>query len=302
METPNNKTHKAGFVSILGRPNVGKSTLMNLLVGEKLAIITSKAQTTRHRIQGIVNGDSYQIVYSDTPGILEPHYKLHEAMMKEVHNSLTDADIFIFITDIYEEIPEENELFNRINKSEAPLFVLVNKIDQLPREGNAIQELTEKWQSFFPKGQIIPISALQNINIDVVQQKILDHLPVSPPYYPKDALTDKPERFFVAEMIREKILYNYKQEIPYSVEVKVEEFKEEDKIIRIRAVIYTAKDSQKGILIGNKGESLKKTGMDARKDLENFFDKQVYLSLHVKVMKNWRNQDKTLKFFGYSNK
>lgn len=290
------KKHKAGFVNIIGRPNVGKSTLMNALVGERLAIITSKAQTTRHRILGIVNGDDYQIVYSDTPGIIKPAYKLQESMMRFVHTAFKDADLFLVIIDITSE--EDTSLYvNKLRKTSTPIIVLINKVD-LATDLQILEALAH-WQNQFKTADIIPISALKKTNLTVVFDKILEKLPVSPPYYDKDTLTDQPERFFVTEIIREKILLNYRQEIPYSVEVFIESFKEEPELTRIRAVILTNRKSQKPILIGKGGVMLKKVGSQARKDMEKFLDRKVFLELFVKVKENWRDNTLILKNLGY---
>lgn len=289
--------HKAGFVNIIGEPNVGKSTIMNALVGEKLSIISSKAQTTRHRILGIVNGENFQIVYSDTPGILKPKYLLQQSMMGSVRSALSDADIIMYVSEVNEKSVEKNEIIEKINKSEAGLIVVINKIDLSTQE--AVRILTQQWQNIFPGASILAVSALHNYNIDHLFNTILEKLPEHPPYYPKDELTDKSERFFVSEIIREKILLNYRQEIPYSVQIEVESFKNEENIIRIKAIIFTEKESQKGILIGNKGSLLKKTGTQARIDIEKFFGKKVFLELFVKVKKDWRNNEKILKQFGY---
>ncbi|OFX49183.1 MAG: GTPase Era [Bacteroidetes bacterium GWA2_40_14] len=291
--------HKAGFVNIIGNPNVGKSTLMNAFVGEKLSIITSKAQTTRHRILGIVNGDDFQLVYSDTPGILKPNYKLQQNMMKFVDTAITDADIILYVTDVV-EMPEKNaDYLEKIKDSGSPMLLLINKID-LTRQ-DILEKLVEDWKNKLPKAEIFPVSALEKFNIEPVFKRILELLPASPPYFPKDELTDKTERFFVQEIIREKIFLNYQKEIPYSCEVNAEEFKESDDIIHIRAMIYMARDSQKGIIIGHKGLALKKVGTEARKDMEAFFEKKVFLALHVKVLKDWRDKEQNLKYFGYEN-
>ncbi|HAN00369.1 MAG TPA: GTPase Era [Marinilabiliales bacterium] len=291
--------HKAGFVNIIGNPNVGKSTLMNAFVGEKLSIITSKAQTTRHRILGIVNGDDFQLVYSDTPGILKPNYKLQQNMMKFVDTAITDADIILYVTDVV-EMPEKNaDYLEKIKDSGSPVLLLINKID-LTRQ-DILEKLVEDWKNKLPKAEIFPVSALEKFNIEPVFKRILELLPASPPYFPKDELTDKTERFFVQEIIREKIFLNYQKEIPYSCEVNAEEFKESDDIIHIRAMIYMARDSQKGIIIGHKGLALKKVGTEARKDMEAFFEKKVFLALHVKVLKDWRDKEQNLKYFGYEN-
>jgi GTP-binding protein Era len=293
-----NTPHKAGFVSIVGKPNVGKSTLMNALVGEKLSIITSKAQTTRHRIMGIVNGEDFQIVYSDTPGILEPQYELHRSMMKFVNFSLEDADVVLFMTDIYETF-DDNEILKRITKLNVPVYLLLNKIDQADEA--KVAEKIGYWSSMVPNAkEIIPISALEKFNLGKVFDRIIEHMPVHPPYYDKDEMTDKPERFFAAEALREKIFQNYKKEIPYSTEVVITDFVESQDIIDIRAVIYVERDSQKGIIIGKGGEMLKKIGMEARKDMEAFFGKKVFLEQHVKVEPDWRNKVNKLKNFGYN--
>ncbi len=289
--------HKAGFVNIIGNPNVGKSTLMNALVGDKLSIITSKAQTTRHRIQGIVNGDDYQIVYSDTPGILNPKYKLQEKMLKSAAGALSDADILLYVTD-FKDDPEKNKSFiEKVAKVKIPILLIVNKIDL--DSGEVLKEVVEKWMALLPNAEVIPTSALKKVNIDVVFEKLLELLPEGPPYYPKDQFTDKSERFFVSEIIREKIILFYKQEIPYSVEIEVESFKDEETIIRIATNIYVARDSQKGILIGHKGSSLKKVGTEARIDMEKFFGKKVFLELFVKVKKDWKDNERFLKQWGY---
>ncbi|MDX2443810.1 MAG: GTPase Era [Bacteroidales bacterium] len=289
--------HKAGFVNIIGNPNVGKSTLMNILVGDKLSIITSKAQTTRHRIQGIVNGDDYQIVYSDTPGILNPKYKLQEKMLKSAAGALSDADILLYVTD-FKDDPEKNKSFiEKVAKVKIPILLIVNKIDL--DSGEVLKEVVEKWMALLPNAEVIPTSALKKVNIDVVFEKLLELLPEGPPYYPKDQFTDKSERFFVSEIIREKIILFYKQEIPYSVEIEVESFKDEETIIRIATNIYVARDSQKGILIGHKGSSLKKVGTEARIDMEKFFGKKVFLELFVKVKKDWKDNERFLKQWGY---
>lgn len=292
-------SHKAGFVNIIGNPNVGKSTLMNALVGERLSIITSKAQTTRHRIMGIVSGENFQIVYSDTPGILKPNYKLQESMMEFVHTALTDADILLFVTEIFEENKLEEKIIKKIKNAKIPVLVLINKIDLADQE--KLESKVAYWKQEFPNAEIIPLSALEKFNINYVFDRIIALLPESPEFYDKEQLTDKPEKFFVSEIIREKILLNYKKEIPYSVEVVVESFKEEEKIIKIRAEIMVVRDSQKGIIIGHQGKALKKVGTEARKDIEAFFQKQVFLELFVKVNKDWRDNDLQLKKFGYNN-
>ncbi len=289
--------HKSGFVNIIGSPNVGKSTLMNVLVGERLSIITSKAQTTRHRIMGIVNGEDFQIVYSDTPGVLKPNYKLQESMMEFVNTALQDADIILFVTDIYEDIKIEEKVLHKIKNTSAHVLLLVNKIDLSTQD--KLEEKVQYWKNEVPKAEVIPVSALEKFNVTYVFDRILALLPESPGFYDKDQLTDKPERFFVSEIIREKILTNYKKEIPYSVEVVVETFKNEEKIIKIRAEIMVVRDSQKGIIIGHQGKALKKVGTEARKDMEEFFQKQIFLELFVKVNKDWRDSDTQLKRFGY---
>lgn len=291
--------HKSGFVNIVGNPNVGKSTLMNALVGEKISIITSKAQTTRHRIMGIVNGEDFQIVYSDTPGVLKPNYKLQESMLNFSTGALTDADIILYVTDVVESFDKNQSFLEKVKKQSAPVMLIINKIDLTNQE--KLIELVEKWKEVLPDTEIIPISATNNFNIDHLLKRIKAQLPDSPPFFEKDALTDKPARFYVTEIIREKILTNYDKEVPYSVEVAVESFKEDKKMIHINAVIYVERDSQKGIIIGQGGKMLKKVGTEARKDIENFFDKKVFLELYVKVEKDWRNKENKLKDFGYQN-
>ncbi|MDA3891414.1 MAG: GTPase Era [Salinivirgaceae bacterium] len=292
--------HKAGYVNIIGNPNVGKSTLMNGFVGEKLSIITSKAQTTRHRILGIVNGEDFQILYSDTPGILKPIYQLQKSMMKFVDSAISDADVILYVTDVVETFDKNEDYIKKVEKTSVPVLLLINKIDLIDQE--KLERLVDKWKDILPNAQIFPVSALNDFNIESVLSRILEMLPESPPYFPKDTLTDKTERFFVQEIIREKIFLNYKKEIPYSVEVHAEEFKEEEKIIRMRAIIYVSRDSQKGIIIGHQGSALKRVGTQARKDIEKFFGKQVFLQMHVKVMKDWRDKDINLKSFGYEQK
>lgn len=289
-------SHKAGFVNILGNPNVGKSTLMNALVGEKLSIITSKAQTTRHRIMGIVSGEDFQIVYSDTPGIVDTAYKLHESMMNFVESALVDADVFLYLVEVKQRI-KNDAIIERINQSGIPTIVLINKIDLSNQE--TVVESMAFWKERMPEAEVIPMSALNDFNIEKVLDTILEKLPESPAYFSKDELTDKSERFFASEIIREKILLNYQKEIPYSTEVEVEEFKEEEKIIKMRANIYVARDTQKGIIIGHQGSMLKKVGTSARIDMEAFFGKKVFLELYVRVQKDWRNNDRDLKRFGY---
>ncbi len=289
--------HKAGFVNIIGNPNVGKSTIMNALVGEKLSIITQKMQTTRHRIKGIVSGDDFQIVYSDTPGILKPNYKLQETMMKFVDSALIDADVILFVTDVIEKTDKNPEYIEKVRKSNMPVIVLINKIDLSNQQ--EVVKLYEHWTSVFPGADVFPISAQEKFNIAPIFSRILELLPESPPFFPKDELTDRNERFFFQEIIREKILLNYQKEIPYSVEVEVEEFRESEKIINVRAVIYVSRESQKGIIIGHQGVMIKKVGSEARLDAEEFFEKKIFLELYVKVDKDWRDKDRNLKKFGY---
>ena len=289
--------HKAGFVSIIGCPNVGKSTLLNALVGEKLSIITSKAQTTRHRIKGIVSGENYQIVFSDTPGILKPNYKLQEKMMQFVITAFNDADVFLLITDIFEDIELDPTYLEKLKKTKTPILLLINKIDASKPE--QLEEKAKKWRDLLPNAELLFISALEKMNIDKVMKRIIELLPEGAAFYGKDELTDKNERFFVSEIIREKILMNYRREIPYSVEININSFKDEPKIIRIQADILVERDSQKGIIIGDKGSSLKKVGEASRKECEVFFGKKVYLELFVKVDKDWRSNDLRLKNFGY---
>jgi GTP-binding protein Era len=291
--------HRAGFVNIIGNPNVGKSTLMNALVGERVSIITSKAQTTRHRILGIVNGDDFQVVFSDTPGIIKPAYGLQESMMDFVKIAFEDADVLIYMVEIGEKGLKDESFFEKIKTVKVPVLLLLNKIDRSSQ--TELEEQVRFWSEKVPNAEIIPISALENFNIQTVMDRIIELLPLSPPYYPKDQLTDKPERFFVNETIREKILMHYKKEIPYAVEIETEEFKEDDKIIRIRSVIMVERDTQKGIIIGHKGAALKRVGSEARKDLEKFFGKKIFLDLHVKVNKNWRSSNSQLKRFGYKD-
>jgi GTP-binding protein Era len=291
--------HKSGFVNIIGNPNVGKSTIMNALVGEKLSIITQKMQTTRHRIKGIVSGDDFQIVYSDTPGILQPHYKLQETMMKFVDSALIDADVILFVTDVIEKPGKNPEYIEKVRKSNVPVIVLINKIDLSNQQD--VLNLFDYWTGIFPGATVFPISAQEKFNIGPIFDRILELLPEAPPYFDKNDLTDRNERFFFQEIVREKILLNYQKEIPYSVEVVVEEFKESDKIIHINCVIYVERDSQKGIIIGHKGEMIKRVGTDARKDAEEFFGKKIFLELFVKVAKDWREKERSLKNFGYDD-
>ncbi len=289
--------HKSGFVNIIGNPNVGKSTIMNALVGEKISIITSKMQTTRHRIKGIVSGDDFQIVYSDTPGILKPNYKLQENMMRFVDTAILDADLIIYVSDVKENAGKNSEYLDKIKNSEIPILLLINKIDLSNQQ--EVLGLIEVWKGIFPEATILPVSATQGFNIAPIFDLILEKLPEGPAYFPKDELTDRNERFFVQEIIREKILLRYQQEIPYSVEIEIESFKDEDKLLKLQAVIHVNRESQKGILIGKRGLALKQVGSEARMDLEEFFEKKVYLELFVKVSKGWREQENKLRGFGY---
>ena len=290
--------HRAGYVNIIGNPNVGKSTLMNAFVGEKLSIITSKAQTTRHRILGIVNGEDFQMILSDTPGIIKPVYELQASMMDFVKSAFEDADVLVYMVEIGEKALKDEAFFNKLQNSEIPILLLLNKIDTSDQE--TLEQQVQYWQEQLPKAEIHPISALKNFNVKEVFDRILELLPQGPHYYPKDQLTDKPERFFVNETIREKILLHYKKEIPYAVEVETEEFLEDQDIIRIRSVIMVERDTQKGIIIGHKGAALKRVGVESRKDLEKFFAKQVHIELYVKVNKNWRSNSQQLRRFGYN--
>ena len=300
-EQPISPNHKAGFISIIGKPNVGKSTLMNELVGEKLSIITSKAQTTRHRIMGMVNGvigdTEFQLVYSDTPGIIKPMYELHSAMMEFVHGSLEDADVILFVTDIFEKYDEE-DVIQKLKNTETPILLIINKIDLATEE--QIKEKIDHWQEILQPSAILTISALQGIGLSDLLAKIIDFLPIHPPYFPKDELTDKPERFFAAEIIREKILMNYKKEIPYSCEVAIVAFKEEEAIIRISAEIYVERATQRAILLGHKGERIKKVGIEARESMEKFFAKKIFLEQYIKVEPDWRMKKAKLEKFGYA--
>ncbi|SFI75941.1 GTPase Era [Olleya namhaensis] len=290
--------HKAGFVNIIGNPNVGKSTLMNAFVGEKLSIITSKAQTTRHRILGIVNGEDFQVILSDTPGIIKPAYELQASMMDFVKSAFDDADILIYMVEIGERELKDEAFFNKITNAKIPVLLLLNKIDKSNQE--QLEEQVQSWATKVPNAEIIAISALEGFNVKEIFDRIIELLPESPAFYPKDQLTDKPERFFINETIREKILMHYKKEIPYAVEIDTEEFFEEDEIIRVRSVIMVERETQKGIIIGHKGSALKRVGVEARKDLEKFFGKQIHLELYVKVNKNWRSNQRQLKRFGYN--
>nr|MBD5377399.1 GTPase Era [Bacteroides sp.] len=290
--------HKAGFVNIVGNPNVGKSTLMNDLVGERLSIITSKAQTTRHRIMGIVNTPEYQIVFSDTPGVLKPKYKLQESMLEFSKSALTDADEILYVTDVVEDPTKNADFLAKVAKETVPVLLVINKIDLL-KDQSELEAIVARWKELLPNAEVFPTSAKEHFNVTNLMARIVELLPENAPYYGKDALTDKPSRFFVTEIIREKILTNYDKEIPYSAEVIVEKFDEKDGAIHIMAVIYVERDSQKGILIGKAGSKLKKVGIEARKDIEAFFGKRVFLEMFVKVEPNWRNRDNKLKAFGY---
>ena len=292
--------HKAGFVNIVGNPNVGKSTLMNALLGERISIATFKAQTTRHRIMGIYNTDDMQVVFSDTPGVLKPAYKLQESMLEFSNSALTDADVLLYVTDVVEKAAKNDDFIEKVSKLDVPVIVLINKIDLTDQK--KLEELVEAWHDVLPKAEIIPISASNKFNVDVVMNRVKDLMPDSPPYFEKDQWTDKPARFFVSEIMREKSLLYYDKEIPYSVEVVVERFKETEKNIHINAVIYVERDSQKGIIIGHQGKALKKVSTEARRSLEKFFGKSIYLETFVKVDKDWRNSDKELRNFGYDQK
>lgn len=292
--------HKAGFVNIVGNPNVGKSTLMNALLGERISIATFKAQTTRHRIMGIYNTDDMQIVFSDTPGVLKPAYKLQESMMDFSNSALTDADVLLYVTDVVEKSAKNDDFIDKVSKLDVPVIVLINKIDLTDQQ--KLETLVEAWHSLLPNAEIIPISASNKFNVDVVLRRVKDLIPDSPPYFDKDQWTDKPARFFVSEILREKILLYYDKEIPYSVEVVVEQFKETEKKISINAVIYVERESQKGIIIGHQGKALKKVSTEARKSLEKFFGKTIFLETFVKVDKDWRNSDKELRNFGYDQR
>jgi GTP-binding protein Era len=290
-------SHRSGFVNILGNPNVGKSTIMNALVGEKLSIITSKAQTTRHRIIGIVNGEDFQIVYSDTPGILKPRYRLQESMMTYVNTALTDADIILYVTDVTEKAVEQAGYTEKIKGSGIPAIIVINKIDLSSQD--ELEKISSFWIEKFPDSPVIPVSALKKFNLDTLLNAVISRLPEGEPYFPADQLTDKHERFFASEILREKILLNYQKEIPYSTEVEIESFNEEKDLIRIRALIHVTRDSQKGIVIGHKGGKLKKTGTEARREMENFFGRKVFLEMYVKVTREWRDKPRELKRFGY---
>lgn len=291
------KKHKSGFVNIVGNPNVGKSTLMNILVGERVSIITSKAQTTRHRILGIVNTDDMQIVYSDTPGVLTPNYKLQESMLNFSNSALGDADVLLYVTDVVETVDKNEAFLQKVQNIDCPVLLIINKID-LSNQAD-LEKMVALWKELLPKAEIIPVSAQSKFNVDYIKRRIEDFMPESPPYFEKDALTDKPARFFVTEIIREKILLYYQKEIPYACEVVVELFKEEAELIHIKSLIIVERDSQKGIIIGHQGQALKKVGAMARKDIERFFGKKVFLEMFVKVEKDWRNRDNLLRNFGY---
>ena len=290
--------HRAGFVNIVGNPNVGKSTLSNRLVGERLSIITSKAQTTRHRIMGIVNGEDYQIVFSDTPGVLKPKFRLQQSMLEYSTGALIDADVLLYVTDVIESPTKNQDYLDRVAKEKIPILLIINKIDLLKGNDDLVR-IIEQWKQLLPNAEVFPTSALENFNVDNIMKRIVELLPESPPYFGKDALTDRSSRFFVTEIVREKILMTYDKEVPYATQVIVEKFDESDNAIHIMAVIYVERDSQKGIIIGHQGKMLKRVGTEARKDIEKFFDKKVFLELYVKVEKDWRNQENKLRAFGY---
>ena len=290
--------HRAGFVNIVGNPNVGKSTLSNRLVGERLSIITSKAQTTRHRIMGIVNTDDYQIVFSDTPGVLKPKFRLQQSMLEYSTGALVDADVLLYVTDVIESPTKNQDFLDKVAKEKIPILLVINKIDLLKGNDDLLR-IIDQWKQLLPDAEVFPTSALENFNVDNIMKRIIELLPESPPYFGKDALTDRSSRFFVTEIVREKILLTYDKEVPYATQVIVEKFDESDNAIHIMAVIYVERDSQKGIIIGHQGKMLTRVGTEARKDIEKFFDKKVFLELYVKVEKDWRNQEKKLKAFGY---
>ncbi len=290
--------HRAGFVNIVGNPNVGKSTLSNRLVGERLSIITSKAQTTRHRIMGIVNGDDYQIVFSDTPGVLKPKFRLQQSMLEYSTGALVDADVLLYVTDVIETPTKNQDFLDRVAKEKIPILLVINKIDLLKGNDDLLR-IIDQWKQLLPNAEVFPTSALENFNVDNIMARIVELLPESPPYFGKDALTDRSSRFFVTEIVREKILLTYDKEVPYATQVIVEKFDESDNAIHIMAVIYVERDSQKGIIIGHQGKMLKRVGTLARKDIETFFEKRVFLELYVKVEKDWRNQENKLRAFGY---
>ncbi len=290
--------HRAGFVNIVGNPNVGKSTLSNRLVGERLSIITSKAQTTRHRIMGIVNGEDYQIVFSDTPGVLKPKFRLQQSMLEYSTGALVDADVLLYVTDVIESPTKNQDFLDKVAKEQIPILLIINKIDLL-KGNDDLMRIIDQWKQLLPNAEVFPTSALENFNVDNIMKRIVELLPECPPYFGKDALTDRSSRFFVTEIVREKILLTYDKEVPYATQVIVEKFDESDKAIHIMAVIYVERDSQKGIIIGHQGKMLKRVGTLARKDIETFFDKKVFLELYVKVEKDWRNQENKLRAFGY---
>ena len=290
--------HRAGFVNIVGNPNVGKSTLSNRLVGERLSIITSKAQTTRHRIMGIVNGEDYQIVFSDTPGVLKPKFRLQQSMLEYSTGALIDADVLLYVTDVIESPTKNQDYLDRVAKEKIPILLIINKIDLLKGNDDLVR-IIEQWKQLLPNAEVFPTSALENFNVDNIMKRIVELLPESPPYFGKDALTDRSSRFFVTEIVREKILMTYDKEVPYATQVIVEKFDESDKAIHIMAIIYVERDTQKGIIIGHQGKMLKRVGTEARKDIEKFFEKKVFLELYVKVEKDWRNQENKLRAFGY---
>lgn len=294
---PEEKKHRAGFVNIVGNPNVGKSTLANFLVGEKLSIITAKAQTTRHRIMGIVNTDDMQIVYSDTPGVLRPNYKLQESMLAFSEGALNDADVLLYVTDVVETIDKNSEFLAKVKRATCPILLVINKIDLTDQA--KLVELVDRWHEELPNAEIIPIAAISKFNVEPLKRKIESLIPYSPPYFEKDALTDKSARFFVTEIVRQKILLYYQKEIPYAVEVVVEEFKDQGDIINIRVLIVVERDSQKGIIIGHKGKAIKKVGQMARQDLEKFFEKKIFLEMYAKVEEDWRNRENMLRAYGY---
>ena len=293
-----NNMHRAGFVNIVGNPNVGKSTLSNRLVGERLSIITSKAQTTRHRIMGIVNGEDYQIVFSDTPGVLKPKFRLQQSMLEYSTGALVDADVLLYVTDVIESPTKNQDFLDRVAKEQIPILLVINKIDLL-KGNDDLMRIIEQWKQLLPNAEVFPTSALENFNVDNIMKRIVELLPESPPYFGKDALTDRSSRFFVTEIVREKILLTYDKEVPYATQVIVEKFDESDTAIHIMAVIYVERDTQKGIIIGHQGRKLKHVGIEARKDIEKFFEKKVFLELYVKVEKDWRNQESKLRAFGY---
>ena len=290
--------HRAGFVNIVGNPNVGKSTLSNRLVGERLSIITSKAQTTRHRIMGIVNGEDYQIVFSDTPGVLKPKFRLQQSMLEYSTGALVDADVLLYVTDVIESPTKNQDFLDRVAKEQIPILLVINKIDLL-KGNDDLMRIIDQWKQLLPNAEVFPTSALENFNVDNIMKRIVELLPESPPYFGKDALTDRSSRFFVTEIVREKILLTYDKEVPYATQVIVEKFDESDTAIHIMAVIYVERDTQKGIIIGHQGRKLKHVGIEARKDIEKFFEKKVFLELYVKVEKDWRNQESKLRAFGY---